>query len=232
MNVPTENNILLAIDSTESPFSFALFHNNIQNTYSEWTAQSLSMELLDQLRKFLNKSKIDINAIDRYAICNGPGGYSSLRVAVASFKGITTALNKKIIGISKLSATAYEVLSDNNTSFPNVISFHKIRENFYIWSLYNKETVMQIDTSNKLNDFNEQSILEFPNQVTFCGDIPPSLQELITTSKHKLTDYNINNVTTKNASTIGALALMRNQFVDSKQLDVFYPLPPSIHKKK
>jgi tRNA threonylcarbamoyladenosine biosynthesis protein TsaB len=220
----------LAIDCTDPICSFAIFKDNDLTNYLEWNCQSLSAEFLNQLNQFLESQNKSIQKIDQFVVCNGPGGYTALRVAIASIKGIVGATNTTVQGISKLAANAYAVLDDKHYENSEIVSFHKIREEFYIWQEYNKSDILHNKNASQFNDFDEKIFNKFSSKTVFCGDIPNILKERIN-NKTINSQYIDDGKYKKNAGIIGKLGLKRNLFASPENLNVLYPLPPLIHKK-
>tara|TARA_B110000116_G_C16708638_1_gene523331 strand:+ start:505 stop:1179 length:675 start_codon:yes stop_codon:yes gene_type:complete len=220
----------LVIDCTDPICSFAIFQDNDLTDYLEWNCQSLSAEFLNQLNQFLEIQNQSIQKIDRFVVCNGPGGYTALRVGIASVKGIVGATNSMVQGVSKLAANAYAVLDEKHYENNEIISFHKIRENFYVWQAYNKSNILDNNNASQFNDFDEKIFNRFSSSNVFCGDIPSILKEKID-NKTISSQYIDDSKYKKNAKIIGKLGLKRNLFESPEKLNVLYPLPPLIHKK-
>lgn len=66
-----------------------------------------SQTLLPLVNSILKASKISLDDIDVFAVSNGPGSFTGLRIAVAAIKGMAQGLEKPCIGISTLEALAY-----------------------------------------------------------------------------------------------------------------------------
>ena len=111
-----------------------------------------------------------------------------------------------------------------------IISFHKIRENFYVWQAYNKSNILDNNNASQFNDFDEKIFNRFSSSNVFCGDIPSILKEKID-NKTISSQYIDDSKYKKNAKIIGKLGLKRNLFESPEKLNVLYPLPPLIHKK-
>ena len=98
---------IFACDSTAKTASVALcedkillaeFTQNGGNTHSE--------TLLPMTEVLLNSMKTDINEIDVFAISEGPGSFTGVRIGAATVKGFAHRKNKPCIGVSTLEALA------------------------------------------------------------------------------------------------------------------------------
>ena len=221
---------LLSIDCIDKLSSFAHAIDGEIISYSEFKHDSLSAELLNNLNRFLLENKIDINDFDVFAVCNGPGGYTSLRVAIATIQGIASSLNKKVQAVSKLAANAYAAIQIQN-EYQNIISFHKIRDSHYIFKQYDEASILDAKNEEVFIEFTESAIKQFPKNAIICGDIPRELPKMID-AKLSNSQYKILGQITKDARIIAELAFARKIYYESDKLDVLYPLPPKIHKKK
>ena len=221
---------ILAIDCIDKHTSFAHAINGKITHHSHFKHDSLSAELLNNLNNFLLDNNLQINDFDAFAVCNGPGGYTSLRVAIATIKGIASSLNKQVQSISKLAANAYTAMQMQD-EFEDIISFHKIRDSHYIFANYNTLNILDANKKEQFIEFDQHAIKYFPKNAIICGDIPAELAPMInieTTNNQYKTLEGI----TKDARIIATLSYKRKAFYDSNNLDVLYPLPPKIHKKK
>ena len=98
---------IFACDSTAKTASVALcedkillaeFTQNGGNTHSE--------TLLPMTEVLLNSMKTDIDEIDIFAVSEGPGSFTGVRIGAATVKGFAHRKNKPCIGISTLEALA------------------------------------------------------------------------------------------------------------------------------
>ena len=98
---------IFACDSTAKTASVALcedgvllaeFTQNGGNTHSE--------TLLPMTEVLLNSMKTDIDDIDLFAISEGPGSFTGVRIGAATVKGFAHRKNKPCVGVSTLEALA------------------------------------------------------------------------------------------------------------------------------
>ena len=55
----------------------------------------------------LDQHKLKLKEMDCFAVANGPGSFTGLRIGIATVKGFCQGLNKPVVGISTLEALAY-----------------------------------------------------------------------------------------------------------------------------
>jgi tRNA threonylcarbamoyladenosine biosynthesis protein TsaB len=103
---------ILSIDSSIPKGSVALL-NQSSIVYQETIApeSSFSKNILSKIREVLIKLGNDIDQIDGFALTSGPGSFTGLRVGMSLIKGIALGVNKPVIGVETLLATALQVES-------------------------------------------------------------------------------------------------------------------------
>ncbi len=103
--------LVLAIDTATSCSSVAL---TIGDVHCGELVASLSLNskithsrrLLTGIDWLLGENKIDFADINGLAVGLGPGSFTGLRIAMATVKGLATALDKPLLGVSTLDALA------------------------------------------------------------------------------------------------------------------------------
>jgi tRNA threonylcarbamoyl adenosine modification protein YeaZ len=64
------------------------------------------MEMIDSILKNL---KLDISDIDAFAVSEGPGSFTGLRIGAAAVKGLSLGTGKPLVGISTLDSLAFNM---------------------------------------------------------------------------------------------------------------------------
>ncbi len=98
---------IFACDSTAKTASVALCEDNI--LLAEFTqngGNTHSETLLPMTEVLLNSMKTDIDEIDIFAVSEGPGSFTGVRIGAATIKGFAHRKNKPCIGVSTLEALA------------------------------------------------------------------------------------------------------------------------------
>lgn len=98
---------ILSVDSSSVSASVAITENG-EIIAEEFINNGLthSQTLMRMVEKTLNDAEISIKDIDLFAIANGPGSFTGVRIGIASVKGMADALNKKCLAVSTLEAIA------------------------------------------------------------------------------------------------------------------------------
>lgn len=68
-----------------------------------------SQTLMPMIDDVFKKSKMTPDDVDIYAVSNGPGSFTGLRIGVTTVKGLAHATGKLVVGVNTLEALAYNV---------------------------------------------------------------------------------------------------------------------------
>lgn len=75
------------------------------------TGLTHSQTLMPMAENVLKNANISLDSIDVFAIANGPGSFTGVRIGIAALKGLALAENKPCVGVSTLEAMAYNLIS-------------------------------------------------------------------------------------------------------------------------
>ena len=98
---------ILALDSTANTSTVAVLENekllalytaNIKNTHSE--------TLLPMVKSVFSTLRLTVDDIDAFAVSEGPGSFTGVRIGVATVKGLAFGKDKKCVGVSTIEAMA------------------------------------------------------------------------------------------------------------------------------
>ena len=106
---------IFACDSTAKTASVALCEDNI--LLAEFTqngGNTHSETLLPMTEVLLNSMKTDIDEIDIFAVSEGPGSFTGVRIGAATVKGFAHRKDKPCIGVSTLEALATNLAFGEN----------------------------------------------------------------------------------------------------------------------
>ena len=105
---------ILSVDSSSVSASVSITENGVtlaENFINNGLTHSQT--LMPMVEKTLNDANVSVKDIELFAITNGPGSFTGVRIGIASVKGMADALGKKCIAISTLEAIA-EPLKNND----------------------------------------------------------------------------------------------------------------------
>ncbi len=101
---------ILGIESSSLVASVAIVEDEV--TMAEYTAnfkKTHSQTLLPMIDSMVELLGIELSTMDAIAVSGGPGSFTGLRIGSATAKGLGLALNKPLIHVPTLDATAYNL---------------------------------------------------------------------------------------------------------------------------
>jgi tRNA threonylcarbamoyladenosine biosynthesis protein TsaB len=100
--------VLLAIDTSTSWISLALFDGTFIHYEATWQSQyHHTVELAPGIEKVFTQTGVNLNDLTGLAVATGPGSFTSLRIGMAMVKGLSLAFNLPVVGIPSLDIIAY-----------------------------------------------------------------------------------------------------------------------------
>lgn len=98
---------ILAFDTSSASGSVALVDDDV--LVAEWTSSSVAAHavwLLPHIDGLLRGVNLGIRDVDLFAVANGPGSFTGLRIGVSVAKGLAWSLRKRVVGVSTFDALA------------------------------------------------------------------------------------------------------------------------------
>jgi len=104
--------LILAVDTASPCSSVALTTGNVQNgtllaALSLNSKVTHSRRLLSGIDWLLQENGVQLTDIDGLGVGLGPGSFTGLRIGMATMKGLATAMEKPLLGISTLDGLAF-----------------------------------------------------------------------------------------------------------------------------
>lgn len=103
--------LILSVDSSASPASVCLYNNKVIAEYYTNTGLTHSETLVAMIESVLKLTGLKPGDIDVYAVNNGPGSFTGVRIGVSAIKGMAFASDKPCVAASTLESIAYNFLS-------------------------------------------------------------------------------------------------------------------------
>lgn len=138
-----------------------------------------SQTLMPMIDEVLKKSELAPDDVDLFAVADGPGSFTGLRIGVTTIKGLAHACNKPVCGVNTLEALAY-----NLPYCPYIISpimdarREQVYNAFYKWENGELKELVSPRAFSLEECLNE--LLELGENVVFLGDGVPVFREKIT----------------------------------------------------
>ena len=102
---------ILALDSTAKTASVSITDGEKPvSIYSVTAGLNHSETLLPMVESALKTAQMNIDDIDMFAISDGPGSFTGVRIGVSLLKGLAFGKNKLCVGVSTLEALAYNMV--------------------------------------------------------------------------------------------------------------------------
>lgn len=99
--------IILAMDTSAKTTSVSISADEqVLAEFSVVTKRTHSQTLMPMLEAAALSCDMPLEAIDLYAVSNGPGSFTGLRIGIGAVKGLAMGAQKPCIGISTLEALA------------------------------------------------------------------------------------------------------------------------------
>lgn len=100
--------LILAFESSAKPASVALLKDGrLLSQYSQCSALTHSRTLLPMAEDMLKNAELSIKDVDVFAVAQGPGSFTGIRIGVSTVKGLAWAADKPCVGVSTLEAMAW-----------------------------------------------------------------------------------------------------------------------------
>lgn len=160
---------ILALDASGKTAGICLTQNGKQ-LYSKTLCEGLthSETLLPLVQQGLAACGLTVAQIDLYAITNGPGSFTGLRIGIALIKGLAMVHNTPVVGVSTLHA-----LAAGCTLNGTIVAALDARRGEVYWAAFKREnghlTRLTPDTAGPVEQIAEYGF--FSNSpVFFIGD--------------------------------------------------------------
>lgn len=180
----------------------------------------------------LKNSGLDISDIDIFAVANGPGSFTGLRIGVSAVKGMAHALDKPIIEISTLEGMAYNLFMCSDIICPIMDARRQqVYNGVYTWE--NGEfTEITAPRALAIEECVED-VKKYNKRVIFLGDGVPVHMEYI---KRELGDMAVFAPASSNAQRASSLASLAETKEESKkscyEVTPFYLRKPQAERER
>ncbi len=102
--------LILSVDSTATPASVCLYEDRILADYFINTKLTHSQTLVSMIDSVFKVTGRSMDEVDLFAVNNGPGSFTGVRIGVSAVKGMAYAEDKPCVAVSTLESMAYNTL--------------------------------------------------------------------------------------------------------------------------
>ena len=172
---------LLALDTSSKHFSLAVAKDGkALHSRGIFLKKVLSDSIMPAIQGILKKAGLTLAKLDGFAVGLGPGSFTSLRVGLATVKGLAFALKKPVVGIPSLDVLALNLAGDGQ-----ICVVCDAKRNMVYACLYQKKgdalkrksKYLLADIKDVLSASRQRGRIK--GDVTFVGDGVPLLREAI-----------------------------------------------------
>ena len=171
---------VLGIESSSLVASVALLKDDmIVAEYTVNYKKTHSQTLLPMLDEIVRMTQTDLKEIDVIALSNGPGSFTGLRIGSATAKGLGLALEKTIVEIGTVEATAYQCFGYNGLICPIMDARRsQVYTGLYRFDAQGNFTEVFGQCALGVEELVEK-LNTYPDQVLLLGDGVPVYKEMI-----------------------------------------------------
>ena len=176
---------ILGIESASLVASAAIWEDDlITAEYTVNHKKTHSQTLLPMIEEIVRMTETDLSSVDAIAISAGPGSFTGLRIGAATAKGLGLALDKPLIAVPTLDATAYNIFGSKDLICPIMDA----RRSQVYNGLYRHDDSFEVIEAGRAMDMHEL-IKELDEKyagerVIFLGDGVPVYRDMIEAELH------------------------------------------------
>lgn len=179
-----------------------------------------SQTLLPIIDSCFKKSELSPEEIDIYAVSEGPGSFTGLRIGVTTIKGLAHAGNKPVVGVNTLEALAY-----NLPYCPYIIApiMDARREQVYNALYKFEEGILKEIAAPRAISLDDciDELEEIGEKVVFLGDGVPVFKDKISDRLGILASFAPQNCNMQRASCVCQVAKTKETIHYSKLAPVY-----------
>ncbi len=175
-----KNNIVLSIETAIAGGSLSLRRDAEELDF--WTGMadiSKSIDVLEQIKKILEKNNLEKRTIDKVIVSGGPGSRTGVQVGSAVGLGIKRAINCQMVVVDALKAMFLIGKYPNINDSREVIAVVPIGRNLVcrqsfsnsVQNFNSNQTASHISTTNDFLEFYEKSLINFQETFVLHGKL-------------------------------------------------------------
>jgi tRNA threonylcarbamoyladenosine biosynthesis protein TsaB len=220
--------LILQLETSTDICSVAISENGILLSIAEATEANSHTEVITLLiEQCLKESNRSISELDAIAVSDGPGSYTSLRVGVATAKGMCFATECPLIAIDSIEILANGILNEELSSGDLIIPMIDARRMEVYTCVFNAHYHKIEETRALILEENSFLNYENNNKLHFCGSGAPKFQEKFRKEQYCFHHFQSS---AKWMTALAHSAFIKNDFVQLAYYSPNYFKAPNITK--
>lgn len=218
---------ILALDTTACTSTVAVLNNEeLLGIYTVNTNNKHSETLLPMVKNLLDTLCLTASDIDAFAVSNGPGSFTGVRIGMATIKGLAFGKDAKCVEVSTI-----EALARNLEGYEGIVCpiMNARRGQVYTGAFLNGERIIN-DTCMMLEDL--IPLLEkYDKKIYFTGDGYSLAEKMSIKGMEKTPEM----LRYQNAYSVGKLAyekLKKGEYTTDTDLRVEYLRKPQAERER
>lgn len=222
---------ILAVDTSANTATVAVLRDdkllaeeivNHKKTHSE--------TLMPMIDLALKRCDMDISDIDLFAVANGPGSFTGLRIGVSTIKGIAHGLSKPVVEVSTLEGMAHNVFMADAIISPIMDARRsQVYNGVYQW----EDGVLVELTPPRALSIEEciKDLLEYNKKVIFLGDGVPVHKEYIKSVMNDAAVFAPASCNDQRASSLACVAITKKDKKTAYEVKPVYLRKPQAERE-
>ena len=171
---------VLAIDTSTRWAGVAVSNGDTLASMTWRSNQNHGRELLPNINTVLEEADVALQDVELLAVAKGPGGFSALRVGIATARGLTMANNVPLIGISTFLVEAWPYLGKNTS----IVSLIDAGSSGVAWGLFTPQDqgIVAEPAERGVRTFADV-VAHVSGSTLFCGEPCSDITDLVSPSQ-------------------------------------------------
>jgi len=182
-----------------------------------------SQTLMPIISEIFEKSELTPKDIDLFAVAEGPGSFTGLRIGITTIKALAHACNKDVVGVNTLEALCYNLPFSSYLMSPIMDARRGEVYNAFYKNIDGLVTEVCPSRAIPLEDVLSE-LLKIGEKVVFLGDAVPVYKEIIIERLGDLALFAPQNANAQRASSVCEAA-------KGKLSKSYYELVPNYYRK-
>ncbi len=162
---------ILALDSSAMPASAAIYSDGrILGEYFINTKQTHSETLMPMVESLLKLTKTQLPEIDLFAVTNGPGSFTGVRIGVSCIKGLAFVNNTPCCPVSTLESIAYNGAMLEGKTICAVMDARREQVYNALFEVRNKKIIRLCDDRAVMIDALREDAAKYGKDMILMGD--------------------------------------------------------------